>query len=65
MGWLGWTEEQALRADVNAIICGLNGRGDMISSVLRAVFGEDPTPEIEITAQPITEDYFDAMFAVQ
>ncbi|MER8999993.1 hypothetical protein NKJ52_20655 [Mesorhizobium australicum] len=65
MGWLGWTEEQTLRADVNAILVGLDGRGDMISSVLRAVFGEDPKLAIEITAQPITEDYFDAMFAVE
>lgn len=65
MGWLGWTEEQTLRADVNAILVGLDGRGDMISSVLRAVFGEDPKPAIVITTQPITEDYFDAMFAVE
>ncbi|MGY3330126.1 hypothetical protein ACVILI_003143 [Mesorhizobium sp. USDA 4775] len=65
MGWLGWTEEQTLRADVNAILVGLDGRGDMISSILRAVFGEPDKPPIEITAQPISEDYFDAMFAVE
>ncbi|WP_044550014.1 hypothetical protein [Mesorhizobium japonicum] len=65
MGWLGWTEEQTLRADVNAILAGLNGRGDMIDSIICAVFGEPEKPAIEITAQPISEAYFDAMFAVE
>lgn len=37
LGWLGWSEEQALSADVNAIIVGMNGRWAMLD----AVFGSD------------------------
>lgn len=29
LGWLGWSEEQALRADVNAIQVGFDGKVDM------------------------------------
>lgn len=35
MGWLGWTEEQALATDVNAITAAHRGRVAM----LRATFG--------------------------
>ncbi|TPK42311.1 MULTISPECIES: hypothetical protein [unclassified Mesorhizobium] len=63
MGWLGWTEDQALNADVNAILIGLNGRGDMIDSILRAVFGGRDEPEVEDTEEAeMTEARFDAMF---
>lgn len=37
LGWLGWSEEQTLAADVNAIIIGMHGRWDM----LKAMFGSD------------------------
>jgi hypothetical protein len=33
LGWLGWSEEQALAADVNAIICGHDGKLDMFEVV--------------------------------
>jgi hypothetical protein len=35
MGWLGWSEDQALAADVNAIQAGYAGKMDM----LRMCFG--------------------------
>ncbi len=37
LGWLGWSEEQTLAADVNAIIIGMHGRWDM----LKTMFGGD------------------------
>lgn len=36
MGWLGWTPEAALAADVNLILLALEGREDM----LKAIFGD-------------------------
>lgn len=33
MGWLGWTQEQAMRADVNAIEIAMEGRIDMLRTV--------------------------------
>lgn len=33
LGWLGWTEEQALKADVNAILIAQEGRIDMFCAV--------------------------------
>lgn len=35
MGWLGWTEDQALSADVNAIEVAMRGKVAM----LQAIFG--------------------------
>ncbi|RWE96472.1 hypothetical protein [Mesorhizobium sp.] len=59
LGWLGWTEEQALRTDVNAIRVAYQGR----TSMLRAIFGGEDEPEPK--KQPITTgDQFDAMFGV-
>jgi hypothetical protein len=45
LGWLGWTEEQAMSADVNTIEVGMRGKVAM----LRAVFGgaeETAPPEL-------------------
>ena len=33
MGWLGWTEGQALRTDVNSIVLAREGRVAMISAI--------------------------------
>lgn len=30
MGWLGWTEEQALQTDVNSIMVAMEGRLEML-----------------------------------
>lgn len=46
MGTLGWTEDQTLDADMNAIILAHEGRWDMINEGLRAIFG-DPKPAVD------------------
>lgn len=33
LGWLGWTEQQSLAADVNAIVIAYDGRMDMFKAV--------------------------------
>jgi hypothetical protein len=33
LGWLGWSEEQALSADVNAILVGYRGKVDMLTAI--------------------------------
>lgn len=30
MGWLGWTEEQALKTDINSIMVAMEGRLEMM-----------------------------------
>ena len=55
MGWLGWSEDQALRADVNAIEVAFIGK----RSMLRAIYGGPEEPQ---EVGPMTADRFDAMF---
>lgn len=59
LGWMGWTEEQALRTDVNAIQAAYEGRCDMF----RALFGSgEPAASTVVSSQPMTAELFDAMF---
>lgn len=58
MGWLGWTEPEAMAADVNAIEVAMRGRWAM----LEAVFGgggasSHPT----VNSRPMTPQLFDAL----
>lgn len=56
LGWLGWTEEQALAADVNTIAVGMRGK----IAMLRAVFGgTDDTPPAELPT--LTPDILSAV----
>ena len=41
LGWLGWSENDTLYADPNAILLGFRGRLDM----LKAIFGGKPPPK--------------------
>jgi hypothetical protein len=36
MGWLGWSERQALGADVNSIMLALEGRAEFVNETLIA-----------------------------
>lgn len=58
MGWLGWTEAQALSADVNAIAIAYEGRLDMLATI-GLVKRETPpaTPQ-----RRMTEELFDTIF---
>lgn len=63
LGWLGWSEEQALSADVNAIQVGMRGRVAM----LKAVFGGSEDAPTAPAAKPepvrvMTPGLFKAMF---
>jgi hypothetical protein len=48
LGWLGWTEPEAMAADVNAIAVAMKGRFAM----LRAVFGGEEEEEPLATLKP-------------
>lgn len=63
MGWLGWTEADALSADVNTIQVAMRGKVAM----LRAIFGggdaEQQAPSgPETSARPMSPKLFDALF---
>jgi hypothetical protein len=42
LGWLGWSEEQALSADVNAILVGYRGKTDMLRQIFGSAEDDDP-----------------------
>lgn len=44
-GWLGWTPEQAWAATSAEIRAARTGRTDLITDILKAVFGTDDKPE--------------------
>lgn len=57
MGWLGWTPDQAMGADVNAIIIALEGRHEMLG----AIFGTKEKPgESKRSGRGATVDQFQA-----
>lgn len=56
LGWLGWTEAEALAADVNAIKVAYAGRVDL----LRTVFGGSKAGTSK--QQGLTPQLFDAMY---
>lgn len=56
LGWLGWSEDQALGADVNAIMVGFAGKSDMLGKI----FGGAPETAAEPEAgPPMTMAMFD------
>lgn len=68
LGWLGWTEEQALASDVNAIVVAYGGRTDMLRWIFGSSEDEDnPAPAPQTTAekkapQTVTPTLFKALF---
>lgn len=55
MGWLGWSEEQTLSADVNTIVVAMRGRVAMLQAVFGG--GKDDPP-----ASTMTPELFDDVF---
>jgi hypothetical protein len=63
MGWLGWTETEALSADVNTIQVAMRGKVAM----LRAIFGGGESEQAapsgpETSPRPMSPELFDALF---
>jgi hypothetical protein len=58
LGWLGWSEKQALSADVNAILVGYTGK----MAMLKAVFGGEDEAEEPEKLEPMTADAFRGVF---
>lgn len=57
VGWLGWSEEYALQANVNTIHLGFEGRLDMLKSIFGGgskSSGDEATPPSQL--QEITPD---------
>lgn len=50
MGWLGWTEEQALSSDVNAIEVGMRGKVAMLQAIFGS--GKDDPAAVDISSLP-------------
>lgn len=50
MGWLGWTEDQALAADVNAIEVAMRGKVTMLRAIYGAADENEPAVLPEATA---------------
>lgn len=67
MGWLGWTEEQTLHADMNAIVLAYEGKVDM----LKAIHGDTDKEKGTQKRKPSPDDFRDfaadhnAMFRAQ
>lgn len=51
LGWLGWTEQEAMAADVNAIAVGYQGRRDLLESVFGRSEEETPPEELPVLTQ--------------
>jgi hypothetical protein len=49
MGWLGWTPEVALAADVNLIEMALSSRSDLLKTIFGS--GEKEKPKGKLTAR--------------
>src|SRR3990167_6359637 len=67
LGWMGWTEDEVLRCDINALNLAHLGRVDM----LQAIFGKPPGTSMprpkgggdkEATLPPLTPQAFDTVF---
>lgn len=52
MGWLGWSPDQALDADVNAIIVAHRGRVAMLNAVFG---GGDDAPTEKLSPQTLRD----------
>lgn len=55
-GWLGWTPEQAWCATPAEIIAARTGRTDLITDILKAVFGTTDKPDTGHTPSPYTPE---------
>lgn len=57
MGWVGYTEEQALQMTIPALELAYEGRCEM----LEAIFGGGESAD-QVSARPFSIELFDAMF---
>lgn len=63
LGWLGWTEQQALSSDVNAILVAHEGRLSMFETVGWIESVKQPEKaEKPAQGQLMTAEMFDAVF---
>ncbi|ODT10505.1 MAG: hypothetical protein ABS35_42015 [Kaistia sp. SCN 65-12] len=58
LGWFGWTEEQALASDVNAIAVAYEGRLDMFETI--GFIKREKAAQV--SARPMSPELFDAVF---
>lgn len=73
LGWLGWSEDQTLYSDVNAILIGFAGRMRMVVAMQGGdPFSDSPPKSLQDPKtryvpppdrlRPLTPEIFDAMF---
>jgi hypothetical protein len=63
LGWLGWTEEQALAADVNAIIIAHKGRMSLLETIFGKPKDKEEVKAAEKATDVMTPGMFKAMFS--
>ena len=62
LGWLGWTEDEALGADVNAILGAHRGRAAMLGAILGGSESAAPTDQHIRSEREMTPALYDAVF---
>lgn len=62
LGWLGWTEQQALETDVNAILISHEGRLSMFEAVGWIERVKPPEKVEEPDGRAMTAEMYDAVF---
>lgn len=62
LGWLGWTEDAALAADVNAILVAHRGRAAMLGAVFGGSESSAQTDQHVRSEREMTPALYDAVF---
>ncbi|KQU96434.1 hypothetical protein [Devosia sp. Root105] len=62
LGWLGWTEAEALAADVNAIVVAHRGRVAMLGAVFGSSDGATQSDQHVRSEREMTPALYDAVF---
>src|SRR5690606_23504683 len=62
LGWLGWSEDQAMRADVNSILIGYVGKMEMLKAISGTAEYQPGGDEVKTIEREMTVELFDAVF---
>ncbi len=65
MGWLGWSPETALGADMNAIRVAYDGRIDMLKACFGGGDDKPASTAPQVQSRPLTPALFDALFGAR
>lgn len=70
LGWMGWTEQQSLDMDVNALVIAQEGRFEFLETIFGSSKTEDQSGKLVTLHKPpkqklkvLSPEAFDAMFS--